>query len=91
MGTSYGHPHFPVKINQIKKSFNDLEDIVEAYEHYALHGGAATTLRYSVNRLRSKISLIRGFIRPGQLHLALREDSENHIGDALKRQHFSRK
>ena len=55
MEASYGHLHFPIKISQIEKSFDDLEDVVEAYEHYTLQGGAAKALRYSINRLRSKI------------------------------------
>ena len=90
MGASYAHLHFPVKLTFLEKSFDDLEDILGAYEKYALQGGAATALRYSVNRLQSKVSLIRGFVRPGQLHLALREDSENQIEDSLTRQQLSR-
>ena len=68
---SYGHLHFPIKILQIEKSFDDWEDVIEAYEHYALQGGAAKALRYSINRLRVNISLMGGFFRLGQLHLAL--------------------
>ena len=91
MGASYGHLYFPIKISQVERSFDDLEDVVEAYEHYALQGGAAKAMRYSINRLRTEVSLISGFVKPGQLHLALEEDAENQIEDALTRQHLSRK
>ena len=91
MSASYAHLHFPIKLTFVEKSFDDLEDILEAYERYAVQGGAATALRYSINRLHSKISLIRGFVKPGQLHLALVEDSENQVEDALTRQQLTRR
>ena len=40
-------------------------------------------MRYSINRLKSKISLIKGFVNPGQLHLALNEDTENKIEEVV--------
>ena len=83
MGATYAHLQFPIKVSNVKKAFDDLEDVVEAYERYVLQGGAASAMRYSVNRLRSKISLIKGFVNPGQLHLALQEDTENKIEEVL--------
>ena len=90
MGATYAHLHFPIKTARIEDSFDDLEDILEAYERHATQGGAATALKYSVSRLHSKISLMRGFVRPGQLHSAFLEDSENQIEDALTRLRLSR-
>ena len=56
---------------------------MQAYEQHVLQGGAASAMRYSVDRLRSKISLVKGFVSPGQLHLALQEDDVNKIEEVL--------
>ena len=90
MGASYAHLQFPINFTQVEQSFDDLEDVVEAYGQYVLQGGAAKSMKFSINRLRSKISLIKGFVTPGQLHSALQEETENKIEDALTHRQVTR-
>ena len=88
MGASYGHLQFPIKIQLIQQSFDDLEDVVEAYERHTLYGGAVKALRDPVSRLHSKVSMLKGFVSPGEMHLSIKEHSINLLEDALTRQQF---
>ena len=36
MGAAYAHLQFPIKVSQVEKAFDDLEDVIEAYEQYVL-------------------------------------------------------
>ena len=87
-GASYGHLQFPIKLKAIEQSFDDLEDIVGSYERHAMYGGAAKALRHSMSRLSTKVSMIRGMVVPGALHLALEEDNVDLIEEALNRQQY---
>ena len=87
-GASYGHLQFPIKLKMIEQSFDDLEDIVGSYERHAMYGGAAKALRHSMSRLNTKVSMIRGMVVPGALHLALEEDQVDLIEEALNRQQY---
>ena len=87
-GASYGHLQFPIKFKKIEQSFDDLEDIVGSYERHAMYGGAAKALRHSMSRLNTKVSMIRGMVVPGALHLAFEEDNLDLIEEALNRQHY---
>ena len=85
-GATYGHLQFPIQLHSITNSFDELEDIVTSYEQHAMYGGAAKALRHSMSRLSTKVSMIRGMMVPGTLHLALEEDDINQIEEALTRQ-----
>ena len=87
-GASYGHLQFPIKFKKIEQSFDDLEDIVGSYECHAMYGGAAKALRHSMSRLNAKVSMIKGMVVPGALHLAFEEDNLDLIEEALNRQQY---